>query len=187
MYVTGAGEKIFVIDGHVHLWDARESNRRNRYGLTFIESFWGSHVGMTPEEQRWPWERFLHYGVETAVKDLFVDGYCDMAVMLPTYLHEFYKDGFNTTAQCAALKEARPDQVILNGRADPRDGEEGLDRLEADHERYRLKGLKLYTAEWRGESKGYSLKDPMVGRLMEKCRSSASRTSTSTKGRRSIP
>jgi predicted TIM-barrel fold metal-dependent hydrolase len=170
MFVTSAGEKVFVIDGHVHLWDARESNRRNRYGLTFIESFWGSHVGLTPPEQRWPWERFLHYGVDGAVQDLFVDGYCDMAVMLPTYLREFFVDGFNTTEQCAALKAARPEQVILDGRADPRDGAEGLEQLERDHERYRFKGVKLYTAEWRGESKGYSLKEPSVGRLMEKCR-----------------
>jgi predicted TIM-barrel fold metal-dependent hydrolase len=170
MFVTSAGEKVFVIDGHVHLWDARESNRRNRYGLTFIESFWGSHVGLTPPEQRWPWERFLHYGVDGAVQDLFVDGYCDMAVMLPTYLRDFFVDGFNTTEQCSALKAARPEQVILDGRADPRDGAEGLEQLERDHERYRFKGVKLYTAEWRGESKGYSLKEPSVGRLMEKCR-----------------
>ncbi len=169
MYVTSAGEKVFVIDGHVHLWDARESNRRNRYGLTFIESFWGSHVGLTPPEQRWPWERFLYYGVDTAVQDLFVDGYCDMAIALPTYLREFYVDGFNTTEQCAALKAARPDQIILDGRADPRDGAQGLEQLEADRERFGIKGLKLYTAEWRGESKGYSLKDDMVGRLMERC------------------
>ena len=170
MFVTPEGDRIFVIDGHVHLWDAREENRRNRYGLTFIESFWGAHVGMTPVDQRWPWDRFLHYGVEGAARDLFEDGYCDMAIMLPTYLYEFYREGFNTTAQCAALKEAFPNKVILNGRLDPRDGERGLDRLEADHEKWKFKGVKIYTAEWNGVSKGYSLRDDFVGRYMEKCR-----------------
>lgn len=170
MYITRDGARLFVVDGHIHLWDARAENRRNRYGLTFIESFWSGHISMTPADQRWPWERFLHYGVEAAGKDLFEDGYCDMAIMLPTDLREFYVDGFNTTAQCAALKEAYPDKVILNGRMDPREGTRGLDQLEADHERWKFKGVKIYTAEWNGESKGYSLRDDFVGVYMEKCR-----------------
>lgn len=170
MYVTDDGKKIFVIDGHTHLWDARPENRANRYGLTFIESFWIAHNGMSPPEARWPWDRFQHYGVEGALKDLFEDGHCDMAIVLPTYLREFYKNGFNTTEQNAALKEAAPEKIILCGRFDPRDGERGLDQLEADHARWGFRSVKLYTAEWRGESKGYSLKEDFVGRYLEKCR-----------------
>lgn len=168
MFVTDSGEKIFVIDGHVHLWDARPANRRNRYGATFIETFWNGHNGMSPPEDRWAWERFEHLTAERAAKDLFVDGYCDLAVMLPTYLYEFYNEGFNTTEQCAALHALHPDRVILNGRCDPRDGDAGLEQLEADHARWGFKGVKLYTAEWKGVSKGYSLKDPFVPRYMEK-------------------
>lgn len=170
MFTTPSGEQIFVVDGHVHLWDAREANRRNRYGLTFIESFWNGHMGLTPEDERWSWERFLHYGAEAAAKDLFTDGYCDAAILLPTYLKEFYVEGFNTTEQCAALQAVAGDKAILNGRLDPREGERGLDRLEADHARFGFKGVKIYTAEWYGVSKGYSLKDDFVGRYMEKCR-----------------
>jgi predicted TIM-barrel fold metal-dependent hydrolase len=170
MYVTRDGHRLFVVDGHVHLWDARPENRRNRFGLTFIESFWSGHASMTPADQRWPWERFLHYGVDGALQDLFEDGYCDKAIALPTDLREFFVDGFNTTAQCAALKEARPEQVILNGRMDPREGQRGLDQLEQDHARWKFKGVKIYTAEWFGESKGYSLRDDSVGVYMEKCR-----------------
>ena len=44
---------------------------------------------MTPAEQRWNFERFCHYGVEGAAKDLFEDGYVDVAVMLPTDLRDF--------------------------------------------------------------------------------------------------
>lgn len=170
MFTTGTGEKVFVVDGHVHLWDAREANRRNRYGLTFIESFWNGHQGLTPEGERWPWERFLYYGPEGARRDLFEDGYCDAAILLPTYLKDFYVEGFNTTEQCAALKALCGDKAILNGRMDPREGERGLDQLEVDHERWGFKGVKVYTAEWYGVSKGYSLKDDFVGRYMEKCR-----------------
>jgi len=96
VYVTPQGDQVFVVDGHIHLWDARPENRRNRYGLTFIESFWGSHVGMTPIEQRWDFDRFCYYGVEGAAKDLFTDGYVDVGIMLPTDLREFYINGFNT-------------------------------------------------------------------------------------------
>ena len=51
MYQTADGTKLFVIDGHTHLWDARPENRRNRYGATFIESFWTAHTGLAPEER----------------------------------------------------------------------------------------------------------------------------------------
>ena len=170
MYRTAAGEEVLVIDGHVHLWDARQENRRNRYGHTFLESFWNGHTSMTPPQERWDWAQFEYYGPERAAQDLFVDGYCDMAVMLPTDLREFYNEGFNTIDQCAALHAMHPDKVILNGRCDPRDGTLGLARLEEDHDRYGFKGVKLYTAEWNGASKGYSLKDPFVAPYLDKCR-----------------
>ena len=37
--------------------------------------------------------------------DLFVDGYDDMAIFQPTYLTDFYNNGFNTTEQNAVLKD----------------------------------------------------------------------------------
>ncbi|MEO8667301.1 MAG: amidohydrolase family protein [Bauldia sp.] len=170
MYLTNDGKKIFVIDGHVHLWDARPENRLNRYGFTFIETFWNAHNGLSPPDELRSWEWMQYQGPEQAMKDLFEDGNCDMAIVLPTYLREFYVNGFNTTEQNAALKEAAPEKVILCGRFDPREGEAGLDQLEADHARWKFRSVKLYTAEWRGESKGYSLKDDFVGAYLEKCR-----------------
>jgi predicted TIM-barrel fold metal-dependent hydrolase len=169
MYVTEAGVGVFVIDSHAHVWDARPENRRNHFGQTFIDTFYGAHVGLTPPNQRWERERFDYYGAEAAAKDLFEDGYCDMVVMLPVYLRDFYINGFNTTELCGTLKELRPDKVILNGRCDPRDGQMGLDRLEEDFEKYRFQGVKLYTAEWNGSSRGYSLKDGFVAPYLEKC------------------
>lgn len=169
MYVTQNGEKVFVIDAHVHVWDARPENRRNRYGQTFIDTFYGAHVALTPPNQRWDQERFNYYGAEGAVQDLFVDGYCDMAVMLPVYLRDFYVNGFNTTKLCSTLKDLHPEKVVLNGRCDPREGQMGLDQLEKDFETYGFQGVKLYTAEWNGVSRGYSLKDDFVAPFMEKC------------------
>ena len=33
---------------------------------------------------------------------------------------------------------------------------------------YKLKGVKLYTADWNGNSKGYKLSDPWAQRYLEK-------------------
>ena len=169
MFTTSTNEPFLVVDGHVHLWDAREANLKNRYGRTFIDSFWSGHTGMTPKELQWDYERFCYYGVAGAAKDLFEDGYVDYAIMLPTDLREFYVNGFNTTAQCAEFKDAYPDKVILNGRMDPREGKEGLAQLEKDHDRWKFKGVKIYTAEWRGDSKGYKLSSKLVRPYMDKC------------------
>jgi hypothetical protein len=45
-----------------------------------------------------------------------------------------------------------------------------LDQLRADAERFGLKGVKLYTADWHGESRGWKLSDPMAYRYLEVCR-----------------
>ena len=37
-------------------------------------------------------------------------------------------------------------------------------------EEYPIQGLKLYTAEWRGESHGWRLTEPMAYRYLELCR-----------------
>lgn len=170
MYVTEAGEKVFVIDGHCHIWDARPGNVRNRNGQMFIDTFYGAHMALTPDAHKWSAETFSYQGAQKAGKDLFEDGYVDMAMMLPVYLYDFFVEGFNTTDQCGTLKEMFPGKVILNGRMDPRDGGRGLDRLERDHAKWGFTGVKLYTAEWNGVSRGYSMKDPFVQPYLDKCK-----------------
>lgn len=169
MYRTSTGEEIFVIDGHVHLWDASPENIRNKYGEGFINCFYDYHRNLSPEEYLWDQNVFASYGPEKMARDLFVDGYVDMAIFQPTYLKEFFRQGFNTTEQNAVLKDMYPDRFILNGAFDPRDGEAGLEYLEALVEHYGIRGVKLYTAEWRGNSKGWKLTDPWAYRYLEKC------------------
>src|SRR5262245_65941482 len=103
------------------------------------------------------------------VKDVFVDGYVDMGIFQPTYLKDFYKSGFNTTEQNGLLKRRYPDRFVINGSWDPRDAEAGLEYLESLVERYGIRGVKLYTAEWKGNSKGWKLTDPWAIRYLEKC------------------
>jgi uncharacterized protein len=94
----------------------------------------------------------------------------DKAIFLPTYLLDFYKEGFNTTERNAVLAEKHPDKFILNTSFDPRDEQRGLEKFEEKVNRYGSKGVKLYTAEWRGDSKGYKLTDEWSYKYLDKCR-----------------
>jgi len=169
MYVMPNGEEIFVIDGHTHLWDGSPANHKNIHGKEFIDCFYDYHRNLSPANYLWPKEKFEKYPLETLVQDLFVDGYDDMAILQPTYLKDFYTAGFNTTEQNAAAKRAYPDRFILNGAFDPRDENRGLEYLEELVEKFEIRGVKLYTAEWRGESKGYKLTDKWAIRYLDKC------------------
>ena len=169
MYRTSDGEEIFIIDGHVHLWDASPENIKNIHGQQFIDCFYGYHTALSPAEELWPKEKFDKYGPEQMVKDLFIDGPDDMAIFQSTYLTDFYKTGFNTIEQNAFLKSRYPDRFILNGAFDPRDGEAGLEALEAMAETHKIKGVKLYTAEWKGSSRGYKLSEPDAYKYLERC------------------
>ena len=45
----------------------------------------------------------------------------------------------------------------------------GLEQLEADHAKYGMKGVKLYTAEWREGSRGWKLTDKEAIPFLDKC------------------
>ena len=165
------GERYFVMDSHTHFWDASPENwvkGQEQYAEGWIKCF-HAYQGLGPAETHWPIEKFQKYSEEDFVRDMFEEGHVDVAVFQPTYLKEWYVDGFNTTESDARLVEKYPDRLIVNGRFDPRDGEAGLRQLEEDAERYGLKGVKLYTAEWRNGSRGWSLKDPEVTPFLDRC------------------
>src|ERR1700738_2780871 len=98
MYKTKDGEEIFVIDGHTHFWDGSPANQKNVHGKQFIECFYAYHSNLSPPAEKWTLEKFEKYDAKTMFDDLFVTGYDDMAILQPTYLTDFYKNGFNTTA-----------------------------------------------------------------------------------------
>ena len=124
---------------------------------------------LSPAENVWTLEKFGRY-TEERPDERPVRGRVTStrAIFQPTYLKDFYINGFNTTERNGALAEKHPDKLITNGAWDPRDEEAGLEALEALHERWNLKGVKLYTAEWKGDSKGYKLTDPWSYRYLEK-------------------
>ncbi|MBY6677666.1 amidohydrolase [Rhodococcus sp. BP-332] len=169
MYTKG-DNSFFIVDAHVALWDARPENQRNIHGKQFIDCFYDYHRNLSPESELWPYDEYLYQGGDRLMKDLFEDGYVDHAIFQPAHLGEFYVNGFGQTEEAWALTAQNPDKLTYNHHFDPRNGERGLDQLRADAERFGLKGVKLYTAEWHGDSRGYKLDDDWTRRYLEVCR-----------------
>src|SRR5215467_4623529 len=116
------GEKYFVVDGHMHYWNAAPDNwvpGAEQYAKGWIECF-HAYQGLGPPETHWPLDQFQKYSEERMMRDMFDDGHVDIAIFQPTNLRQWYKTGFNT-------------------------------------------------AEWYGDSRGWSLKDPEASRYLEKC------------------
>jgi predicted TIM-barrel fold metal-dependent hydrolase len=165
------GEKYFVVDGHTHFWDASPANwvpGQEQYAKGWIECF-HAYQSLGPAETHWSIEKFQKYSEETMMKDLFEDGHVDMAVFQPTNLRQWYTEGFNTTEADGGMSERHPGKFLVNTTWDPREGDDGLKGLEERAKRWHPKGVKLYTAEWRGDSRGWSLKDPESARFLDKC------------------
>ncbi|RSM55868.1 amidohydrolase, partial [Actinoplanes sp. ATCC 53533] len=167
---TKDGEDYFIVDSHIALWDGREQNCRNIHGKQFIDCFYDYHKNLSPEDAVWPYDEYTYYGGDRLMKDLFTDGYVDHAIFQPAYLGDFYHNGFGQTDEAWALTQRHPDKLTYNHNFDPRNEQAGLDRLRADAARFGLKGVKLYTAEWHGDSRGYKLTDPWSYRYLEACR-----------------
>jgi predicted TIM-barrel fold metal-dependent hydrolase len=165
------GETYFIVDSHLHFWDASPENwvqGHEQYAKGWIECF-HAYQGLGPPDTHWTLEHFQKYSVEDFEKDVFTEGKVDVAIFQSTYLKEWYAKGFNDIEQNAALLDRFPGKLILNGRWDPREGEAGLRQLEEDHKRYGLQGVKLYTAEWREGSRGWTLKDEACKPFFAKC------------------
>ena len=164
------GEKYFIVDSHMHYWNAAPDNwvpGAEQYAKGWIECF-HAYQSLGPKETHWPIDHFQKYSEDDLMKDVFEDGHVDVAIFQPTYLKEWYKEGFNTTERNAALGEKHPGMFIANTRFDPRDSDDGLEELRRNVERYGSKGVKLYTAEWNNGSRGYKLSDPAAYRFLEK-------------------
>ena len=163
------GERYYIVDAHIALWDARAENQRNIHGKQFIDCFYDYHKNLSPEEVVWDYDTYTYYGGQRLLKDLFEDGYVDHAIFQPAILNDFYKRGFGQTEDALALTRANPGKLTYNHAWDPRHEEAGLEQLRKDADRMGLKGVKLYTAEWYGDSRGYKLDSPWSRRYLEEC------------------
>src|SRR5258705_8414836 len=112
MFTTKSGEKIFVVDAHTHLWDGSPANQKNIHGKQFIDCFYDYHH-LGPDSYIWPKEKFERYTEEDFVKDVFEQGYADVAIFNPQYLGDFYHSGFSNLQRNEAFRQQHPDRVPL--------------------------------------------------------------------------
>ena len=169
MYKTPEGKEIFVVDGHTHFWDGSPENQSNVHGKQFIDCFYAYHTNLSPPEQLWEKDRFEKYSEDDVYRDLFVDGPDDVAIIQSTYLRDFYKKGFSSIERSTSMASRHPERFIVNGSFDPRDGEKALEYIHYMKEEFDIQGVKMYTAEWNGESKGWALNDPAAYKCFELC------------------
>ena len=99
------GEKYFVVDGHMHYWNAAPDNwvpGAEQYAKGWIECF-HAYQGLGPADTHWTLEHFQKYSVDDFEHDVFENGHVDQAVFQSTYLKDWYTNGFNDIDQNAAL------------------------------------------------------------------------------------
>jgi hypothetical protein len=81
---THNGQDIFVVDGHMHLWDASPENQLPPHGKNRIDCFYAYHSGLSPADAKWPYEKFCQYGETALIDDLFIQGYVDVGILNST-------------------------------------------------------------------------------------------------------
>ena len=87
------------------------------YAKGFIDCFYAYH-GLGPAEAHWPYQQFQQFDPELMMRHLFEEGHVDVAIFQPTYLTQWYKEGFNTTERNATVAEQHPERFVLNGAFD---------------------------------------------------------------------
>ena len=103
------------------------------------------------------------------MREVFDEGHVDVAIFQSTYLREWYKNGFNTTEQNGAPRREAPGQVPRQHAGSTRaTATPGCASSRTNVEKWQPKGVKLYTAEWNGDSRGYKLTDPECYRFLER-------------------
>src|ERR1700744_380544 len=93
------GEKYFIVDSHMHYWDASPANwvkGEEQYAKGWIDCF-HAYKYLGPKETNWNDEKFGKYSEGDLMTDVFQDGHVDHAIFQPTYLRQWYTEGFNTT------------------------------------------------------------------------------------------
>lgn len=161
----------FVMDAHTGFWDASAENCKNKYGEAFIETFYAFHTGFNPTgEPQWHMDYetvFRKVDPDWYLDNVFVQAGNDMAILSTQVLMDFYHRGFTNAERNAEFIKRAPDRLIGLGGIDPR-APDALEQVDRQVE-LGMKGFKWYTAEWRGESRGWRANDPMVFPLYERC------------------
>ncbi len=164
------GEDYFIVDGHIHYWDGSDENCKNKHGHEFIECFYDYSRSLTPPEYLWDYKKYQKYTEQDVMHDIFEIGYADHAILNSVHLWDFFTSGFDREEESWEMLQRSDGKMTMNGTWDAREGEKGLAQLEKDAERFDLQGVKIYTAAWYGNSRGFKMSDPEAYTYLEKCR-----------------
>ena len=141
-----------------------------QYAKGWIECF-HAYQGLGPPETHWTIEHFQKYSEDDLMKDVFEDGYVDVAIFQPTYLKEWYKEGFNTTERNATHGRKHPGKFIYNtplGPARRRRGPRGARGRTSSGTAPRASSSTR--AEWNDGSRGLEAHAiPAAYRYLEAC------------------
>jgi predicted TIM-barrel fold metal-dependent hydrolase len=160
----------FVFDAHTGYWDASPQNCKNRFGEAFIETFYAFHTGLNPPDPQWTMDyerQFRKVDPDWYLEQMFVKGSADMAILSTQVLSDFYHTGFVNPQRNAQLAARFPERIIPLGGVDPR-MPGAVEEVERQIVELGMRGFKWYTAEWRGESRGWKANDPAVYPCYEK-------------------
>jgi predicted TIM-barrel fold metal-dependent hydrolase len=161
----------FVMDAHTGFWDASKENCKNRFGDAFIETFYAFQTGFNPPDKKWTMDyekQFRKVDPDWYIEEMFVKGDAEMAILSTQVLMDFYHTGFTNSKRNAKFVERIPERLVPLGGVDPR-MPNAVQEVERQVQEDGMRGFKWYTAEWRGQSRGWSANDPAVFPLYEKC------------------
>ena len=167
------GEKYFVVDSHMHYWNAAPDNwvpGAEQYAKGWIECF-HAYQGLGPPETHWSIEHFQKYSEDDLMKDVFEDGLRRRGDLPADVPEGVVQGGLQHHRAQRADGRAAPRQVHrYNTRFDPRDGDAGLQGARGTTSSGSgPRACKLYTAEWNNGSRGWKLTDPGAYRYLEAC------------------
>ena len=122
------GEKYFIVDSHLHFWDASPENwvkGQEEYAKGWIECF-HAYQGLGPPETHWTIEHFRSTRSTTSRRTSSPTGYVDHGD-LPVDVPEASgtQRASTTSSRTRRCWTASPASCIVNGRWDPREGEAG--------------------------------------------------------------
>ena len=124
-------------------------------------------MGLGPPETHWPLEKFQTYSEDDLMRDVFEDGHVDVAIFQPTYLKEWYTDGFNTTERNARAGREAPRQVHRQHPLGPARGRRRAEGAGGERRPLGLHGRQALHRRVARRLAGLDARDPEAFRFLE--------------------
>ncbi len=160
------GEKYFIVDSHLHFWDASPENwvkGAEEYAKGWIECF-HAYQGLGPTETHWTLEHFQKYSADDfEQRRLRRRRRRPRRSSSPRTSRSGTRRASTTSSRTRRCWTASPASSSSTGAGTRARARPAWSSCAPTHEKYGLQGCKLYTAEWYKGSRGWKLKRPGGG------------------------